>query len=60
MQTYKIYRRQVNDKGVSPLVATAHTLKARTDKEAQSKMKRKFQNAGFHSMQLVAVKGEVI
>ena len=34
---------------------TSHLLLARTDKEAQSKTRRIFSGAGFHSMSLVAV-----
>lgn len=54
MQTYKIYRRQLNDKSITQWIATSHILMARSDKEAQAKVKRKFNGAGFHNMQLVA------
>ena len=36
-------------------IPTVHTLKARTDKEAQSKVRRRFENAGLTAMSLVAV-----
>ncbi len=34
---------------------TSHTVKARSDKEAQSKVRRKFASAGFNNMSLVAM-----
>jgi hypothetical protein len=35
---------------------TSHSVTARTDKEAQAKVKRKFAGCGFSAMSLVAVK----
>jgi hypothetical protein len=35
---------------------TSHSVKARTDKEAQAKVKRKFSGCGFSAMSLVAVR----
>jgi hypothetical protein len=34
---------------------TSHTLKARTDEEAQSRLRRMFSGGGFTSMSLVAL-----
>ena len=34
---------------------TSHSVTARTDKEAQAKVKRKFSGCGFSAMSLVAV-----
>lgn len=55
MRTWKIWRRSVNDKMVTQWFETAYSVKARTNKEAQSRVKRKFENGKFHEMQLVAV-----
>lgn len=51
---YRIWRRS----HVSPgdWLSTAWTVRARSDNEAQSKMRRMFARAGFHSMALVAVR----
>lgn len=55
---YHIWRRQMADYGGStPWLLTSHTLKARTDKEAESKLRRMFAGAGFSCMSLVAVYG---
>lgn len=44
--------------GVTPghsfMARTNGTITARSDKEADYKLRRKFKNAGFHSMSLVA------
>lgn len=49
--TYRIWRRH---DGIEWL-QTSHTLKAQSDKDAESRMKRMFSGCGFHSMSLVAV-----
>lgn len=40
---------------VSKWTKTFHTVRARTDKEAQSKTRRKFSGCGFSYMSLIAV-----
>ena len=52
-EDYEIWRYNHSQK---VWIKTSHKLKARTDKEAQSVVKRKFAGAGFSSMSLVAVK----
>lgn len=52
MKFYSIWRRT---HGTSEWLLTSHSLNARTDKEAQSKLKRKFEGAGFSNMSLVAI-----
>lgn len=49
---YAIWRQQ---HGSSGWLRTAHTVKARSDREAQSRISRKFAGAGFTAMALVAV-----
>lgn len=49
---YGIWKRIHGDK---EWTRTSHNVKARTDKEAQAKVKRKFAGCGFSSMSLVAV-----
>lgn len=41
--------------GASLWTQTNHTVKARTDEEAESKTRRNFSSAGFHGMSMVAV-----
>lgn len=57
MKEYTIWRRQYGVPYTGMIGAfnviwnkTSHTVKARTDKEAQSRVKRKFAGAGFSSM----------
>ena len=52
-QDYQVWRRShVNGDG---WIATAHRVRARSDKEAQRKMRQLFNGAAFHSMALVAL-----
>lgn len=55
MNEYCVWRQQSTDRHVSRWIQSSHTLKARTDKEAESRLRRRFANAGFQSMRLVAV-----
>ena len=59
MKTYRIWRRGIGDRLQSDWIMTTYNVKGRTDKEAESRMKRKFANCGFHSMSLVAVESGV-
>ena len=53
---YRVWKRNMPDNACPTSWAmTSHTLKARTDKEAQSKLRRMFFGCGFHAMSLVAV-----
>jgi len=52
MTDYEIWRRSHSEAKWSK---TSHSIKARTDKEAQAKVRRKFTGCGFSSMSLVAV-----
>lgn len=52
MKTYVIWFKNY---GESPWSKTNHYVKARSDKEAQSRMLRKFQGSGFHSMFMLAL-----
>lgn len=53
---YGIWRRQMpDDTCPGKWTLTAHTLRARTDDEAQSKLRRMFASAGLTAMSLVAV-----
>ena len=55
-QMFRVWRRSCLDSGsVGLWIQTACTLKARTDSEAQSKLRRQYARAGFHHMSLVAV-----
>lgn len=56
--TYYIWRRQTADSCRTQWLKTSHTVKARTDKEAESRMKQKFASFRLHSMQLVAMRGD--
>ncbi len=47
---YKVFRRNFG----TPWLETGFTIRARTPKEAQAKLKRMFKHAGFSSMQLLA------
>ena len=38
---------------------TSYSVKARTDKEAQSKMQRMFSGCGFSSMSMIAISSEL-
>ena len=54
--TYEVWRIQNIEVHGSPVAhvsepyKTNHTIKARTQKEAEYKLQRKFKNAGFHLM----------
>lgn len=52
MKDYEIWRR-CHSGGEWSL--TSHSLKARTDNEAQAKVRRKFSGCGFTGMSLVAM-----
>ena len=52
-ELYAIWRRQ---HGKTQWAKTAHQVTARTENEAQVKMRRRFKTAGFSSMSLVAIK----
>lgn len=52
---YLVWRRSMTERGVSGWTVTSYSLKARTDKQAQSRLAKMFKSAGFHSMSLVAV-----
>lgn len=52
METYDIWRRPHYQAEWS---RTSHSVKARTDKEAQARVRQKFAGAGFSSMALVAI-----
>ena len=56
-KAYRIWRRSTAVEMALPpkWLQTAHLLSARTAKEAQSRTRRIFSGASFHSMQLVAV-----
>jgi len=64
MNTYEVWRLQNvpfiegTTPGHSFLVRTNHTIKARTQKEAEYKLQQKFKNAGFHHMGLIIRKVE--
>lgn len=49
---YSVWRRQ---HGATGWIKTTHTLKARSDRDAQARLRRRFAGAGFSSMSLVAV-----
>jgi ribosomal protein L20A (L18A) len=49
---YGVWRRSHSE---SKWSRTSHNVKARTEKEAQAKVARKFSGYGFSSMSLVAV-----
>ncbi len=53
METYDVWRNNHSGPG---WIKTAHSVEGRSQKEAQSKVKRKFENGGFSSMSLLAVK----
>ncbi len=60
MDIYRVWRsQQVNLKHgggyMTEWFPCNDTIKARSKKEAQSKLERKFAKAGFHSMSLIAV-----
>ena len=60
MKNYRVWRSQLRTSPVGELGMTEwfpcnDYIKARSDKEARSKMIRKFANYGFQSMSLVAV-----
>ena len=55
MHTYKVWRvlrMEVPHIGNPTETKTNHTIRARTLKEAEYKLGRKFKNAGFHRMLL--------
>ena len=54
---YTVWRRIMADELCRPgeWLCTSHIIKARTAKEANSKMRRMFAGACFHSMSLVAL-----
>ena len=51
---YHVWWRRAN---ASRWTQTTHHFRARTDKEAESKLRRMFAGAGFSGMSLVAVEG---
>ncbi len=55
---YRVLRRQMADELCVPgkWMRTSHVIKARTTIEANSKLRRMFAGAGFHSMSLIAVR----
>lgn len=59
---YEIWRIQnvPYSRGITPghsfEVRTKQTITARTDKEAEYKLRRRYKNAGFHMMGLIARK----
>lgn len=56
MKEYAVWRRQTPDRGpVSPWVLTKQRVKGRTREEADSKIRRRFKNAGFSGMQLLVL-----
>lgn len=57
MKTYVVWRRNMTDAMCRPgqWLRTSHTIKARTHKEANAKLRRLFAGAGFHSMSLIAI-----
>ena len=52
---WDVWRRYVNDKGCSAWIKTDHRVRAKTDRQAQSRIKVRFRNAHFTDMQMVAV-----
>lgn len=52
MTDYKVWRSQ---HGRREWLPCNHIIKAKSDEEAQSKMRREFAKAGFHHMALLAV-----
>lgn len=55
-QTYAVWRKQRPETAApTAWLKTAHTIEARSDHEAQSKLKRRFYNSQFSLMSLVAV-----
>lgn len=55
-QLYTIWMKNCPDLGYGgPWRATSHTVKARTDAEAQSKMRRKFAGFGLSNCALIAL-----
>ncbi len=52
LRDYGVWRRSHSE---SQWSRTSYDVKARTDKEAESKVRRKFSGCGFSSMALVAV-----
>lgn len=51
---YRVWRRQTGQCTTKWLM-TSYNLIARSDKEAESKLRRSFAACGFHAMSLVAV-----
>lgn len=52
LRDYAVWRRSHSEGQWS---RTSHDVKARTDKEAQAKVRRKFSGCGFSAMSLVAI-----
>jgi len=53
---YAVWRKQRADYGgTTNWILTGHKLKAQSDKDAQSRMKRCFEGCGFSAMSLVAM-----
>lgn len=59
MSAFKDYAIWRQNFGTAKWIKTSHTVKARTDKEAQSKMTRMFAGAGFSSMSMIAISSEL-
>lgn len=51
--TYAVWRR--HHQPGSEWSLTAETLRARSDRDAQARLRRRFKNAGFSSMSLLAL-----
>ena len=52
---YAVWRQQHSVSIPSKWILTGHKLKARTNREAQSRLKRVFEGCGFSSMSLIAM-----
>ena len=56
MKTYTVWRKQRADYGgTTEWIKTSHTIEARSEHEAETKLKRRFLNSGFSLMSLVAI-----
>jgi hypothetical protein len=52
---FNVWRRTMSGVIAGDWILTSRTIAARTPKEANSKLKRTFKDAGFHSMSLIAL-----
>lgn len=56
MSEYVVWKQNVPDSGFGGgWHETSHTILAKTNKEAQAKLRRKFAGCGFHAMRLIAL-----